>query len=63
MLLTITHPPAAASHPVSATHHPATDLGYLLVKHPDRTHRFEIEPVGDADPEVGAPTQLAVFRR
>ena len=27
---------------VSTTHRPATDLGYLLVKHPDRVHRFSV---------------------
>jgi len=32
---------------VSTTHRPATDLGYLLVKHPDRAHSFEM-PTGTA---------------
>ncbi|GAB2944226.1 3' terminal RNA ribose 2'-O-methyltransferase Hen1 [Micromonospora polyrhachis] len=32
---------------VSTTHRPATDLGYLLVKHPDRAHSFEV-PTGTA---------------
>lgn len=32
---------------VTTTHTPATDLGYLLVKHPDRVHRFEL-PAADA---------------
>jgi 3' terminal RNA ribose 2'-O-methyltransferase Hen1 len=32
---------------VSTTHTPATDLGYLLVKHPDRVHRFDL-PTGSA---------------
>jgi 3' terminal RNA ribose 2'-O-methyltransferase Hen1 len=32
---------------VSTTHDPATDLGYLLVKHPDRVHRFDL-PTGSA---------------
>jgi 3' terminal RNA ribose 2'-O-methyltransferase Hen1 len=32
---------------VTTTHEPATDLGYLLVKHPDRVHEFEI-PSGRA---------------
>jgi 3' terminal RNA ribose 2'-O-methyltransferase Hen1 len=27
---------------LATTHRPATDLGYLLVKHPDRAHRFEV---------------------
>ena len=27
---------------VTTTHHPATDLGYLLVKHPDRLQSFEV---------------------
>lgn len=27
---------------ITTTHHPATDLGYLLHKHPDRLHRFEL---------------------
>jgi hypothetical protein len=26
---------------LTTTHQPATDLGFLLVKHPDRVHRFE----------------------
>ncbi|MFI5840930.1 3' terminal RNA ribose 2'-O-methyltransferase Hen1 [Catenuloplanes sp. NPDC051500] len=30
---------------VSTTHTPATDLGFLLVKHPDRVHQFEM-PAG-----------------
>ncbi|WP_229405657.1 3' terminal RNA ribose 2'-O-methyltransferase Hen1 [Micromonospora sp. NBRC 110038] len=32
---------------LTTTHRPATDLGYLLVKHPDRMHSFEL-PVGAA---------------
>jgi 3' terminal RNA ribose 2'-O-methyltransferase Hen1 len=32
---------------VSTTHEPATDLGYLLVKHPDRVHEFDV-PTGRA---------------
>src|SRR5262249_28582315 len=32
---------------VTTTHEPATDLGYLLVKHPDRVHRVEL-PLGTA---------------
>ncbi|WP_442792095.1 3' terminal RNA ribose 2'-O-methyltransferase Hen1 [Micromonospora sp. NBC_01796] len=32
---------------VSTTHRPATDLGYLLVKHPDRQHSFDV-PTGTA---------------
>jgi 3' terminal RNA ribose 2'-O-methyltransferase Hen1 len=32
---------------VTTTHQPATDLGYLLVKHPDKVHRFEV-PTGNA---------------
>ncbi|AGL13626.1 3' terminal RNA ribose 2'-O-methyltransferase Hen1 [Actinoplanes sp. N902-109] len=32
---------------VTTTHRPATDLGYLLVKHPDRAHSFEV-PTGTA---------------
>ncbi|WP_184841053.1 3' terminal RNA ribose 2'-O-methyltransferase Hen1 [Allocatelliglobosispora scoriae] len=32
---------------VSTTHDPATDLGYLLVKHPDRLHEVEL-PTGRA---------------
>jgi len=27
---------------VTTTHRPATDLGYLLVKHPDRVHSFDV---------------------
>ncbi len=27
---------------ISTTHRPATDLGYLLSKHPDRVQRFEL---------------------
>ena len=33
---------------ISTTHRPATDIGYLLVKHPDRFQSFEI-PLGRAD--------------
>ncbi|GIF08043.1 3' terminal RNA ribose 2'-O-methyltransferase Hen1 [Actinoplanes siamensis] len=32
---------------VTTTHRPATDLGYLLVKHPDRVHQFDM-PTGTA---------------
>jgi hypothetical protein len=32
---------------VTTTHRPATDLGYLLVKHPDRIHEFDM-PTGTA---------------
>ena len=32
---------------ISTTHHPATDLGYLLAKHPDRHQSFEL-PFGTA---------------
>ncbi|HEX5598270.1 MAG TPA: 3' terminal RNA ribose 2'-O-methyltransferase Hen1 [Micromonosporaceae bacterium] len=32
---------------VTTTHRPATDLGYLLVKHPEKLHRFEV-PTGTA---------------
>ncbi|MBO4207041.1 3' terminal RNA ribose 2'-O-methyltransferase Hen1 [Micromonospora echinofusca] len=32
---------------VTTTHRPATDLGYLLVKHPDRMHAFDL-PTGTA---------------
>ncbi|WP_328478835.1 3' terminal RNA ribose 2'-O-methyltransferase Hen1 [Actinoplanes sp. NBC_00393] len=32
---------------VTTTHRPATDLGYLLVKHPDRVHTFDV-PTGTA---------------
>jgi len=27
---------------VATTHNPATDLGYLLHKHPDRSHSFDL---------------------
>jgi 3' terminal RNA ribose 2'-O-methyltransferase Hen1 len=27
---------------LTTTHEPATDLGYLLVKHPDRVHKFDL---------------------
>ena len=40
---------------VSTTHRPATDLGYLLVKHPDRVHQADL-PAGRAYvcfPEAG----------
>ncbi|MET0422761.1 MAG: 3' terminal RNA ribose 2'-O-methyltransferase Hen1 [Actinoplanes sp.] len=40
---------------VTTTHRPATDLGYLLVKHPDRVHSFDV-PTGTAYvlyPEAG----------
>jgi 3' terminal RNA ribose 2'-O-methyltransferase Hen1 len=32
---------------VTTTHPPATDLGYLLVKHPDKVHSFDV-PTGTA---------------
>jgi 3' terminal RNA ribose 2'-O-methyltransferase Hen1 len=32
---------------VTTTHQPATDLGYLLVKHPDKVHSFDM-PTGTA---------------
>jgi len=32
---------------ITTTHEPATDLGYLLVKHPDRVHGFDL-PAGRA---------------
>ena len=40
---------------VTTTHRPATDLGYLLVKHPDKVHTFDV-PTGTAYvlyPEAG----------
>jgi 3' terminal RNA ribose 2'-O-methyltransferase Hen1 len=40
---------------VTTTHRPASDLGFLLVKHPDRVHSFDV-PTGTAYicyPEVG----------
>ncbi|MER5332476.1 3' terminal RNA ribose 2'-O-methyltransferase Hen1 [Micromonospora sp. NPDC002717] len=40
---------------LTTTHRPATDLGHLLVKHPDRAHSFDV-PVGTAHvfyPEAG----------
>lgn len=40
---------------LTTTHRPATDLGYLLVKHPDRVHSFDL-PTGTAYvlyPEAG----------
>ncbi|SCL59331.1 3' terminal RNA ribose 2'-O-methyltransferase Hen1 [Micromonospora citrea] len=40
---------------LTTTHRPATDLGHLLVKHPDRAHSFDV-PVGTAYvfyPEAG----------
>jgi 3' terminal RNA ribose 2'-O-methyltransferase Hen1 len=40
---------------VTTTHRPATDLGYLLVKHPDKVHSFDV-PTGTAHvlyPEAG----------
>lgn len=27
---------------IATTHRPATDLGYLLMKHPDRVHEVEL---------------------
>lgn len=38
---------------ISTTHRPATDLGYLLHKHPGRLQSFDLS--------FGAPTQMAVF--
>ena len=32
---------------IATTHRPATDLGYLLLKHPDRVHEIEL-PFGKA---------------
>ncbi|WBB55904.1 3' terminal RNA ribose 2'-O-methyltransferase Hen1 [Verrucosispora sp. WMMD573] len=32
---------------LTTTHQPATDLGHLLIKHPDRVHSFDV-PVGTA---------------
>ncbi|TDC33094.1 3' terminal RNA ribose 2'-O-methyltransferase Hen1 [Micromonospora sp. 15K316] len=32
---------------LTTTHRPATDLGHLLIKHPDRAHSFDV-PVGTA---------------
>jgi RNA repair, ligase-Pnkp-associating, region of Hen1 len=43
---------------ITTTHRPATDLGYLLHKHPVR-----FQPIGPADEAVGAPTQMAMFER
>ncbi|MER7460327.1 3' terminal RNA ribose 2'-O-methyltransferase Hen1 [Micromonospora sp. NPDC126480] len=40
---------------LSTTHRPATDLGHLLIKHPDRAHAFDV-PAGTAHvfyPEAG----------
>lgn len=40
---------------VTTTHRPASDLGYLLVKHPDKVHSFDV-PTGTAHvlyPEAG----------
>ncbi|PZF91218.1 3' terminal RNA ribose 2'-O-methyltransferase Hen1 [Micromonospora deserti] len=40
---------------LTTTHRPATDLGHLLVKHPERAHSFDV-PVGTAHvfyPEAG----------
>jgi hypothetical protein len=40
---------------LTTTHAPATDLGYLLVKHPDKVHAFDV-PTGTAYvlfPEAG----------
>jgi hypothetical protein len=32
---------------LTATHRPVTDLGYLLVKHPEKVHSFDV-PTGTA---------------
>ncbi len=48
---------------VTTTHRPATDLGYLLVKHPDRAHTFEL-PTGTAHvlfPAAGEDTCTAAL--
>ena len=54
---------------------PATDLGFLLHKHPDRHQRFDLSfakqfnyavrflPVGPEDKNVGAPSQMATFEQ
>lgn len=44
---------------ITTTHRPATDLGYLLHKHPDRVQSFAL-PFGQA--HVAYPTQMGVFR-
>jgi hypothetical protein len=38
---------------IATTHRPATDLGFLLMKHPDRVHAFELGP----------PSQMATLSR
>lgn len=38
---------------IATTHRPATDLGFLVMKHPERVHAFESAP----------PSQMAVFSR
>ena len=49
--------------PVTTTHRPATDLGFLLMKHPDRVHEFELS-FGKASvffPQAGAACCEAVL--
>ena len=43
------------------THVPATDLGFLLAGR--FGYRVRYLPVGEEDPELGPPTQMAVFER
>jgi len=50
---------------LTTSHRPAADLGFLLVKHPDRVHTFEL-PFGTATvvfPEAGAERCTAVGSR
>ncbi len=59
---------------LTTTHRPATDLGYLLHRNPEKVQSFELS-FGRAhvfypeasdercDSEVGPPTQMAVFTR
>ena len=52
---------------ITTTYRPATDLGYLLHKHPSRCQTFELSFgrvhvfYPEAGPERFAPTRMGVF--
>ena len=49
---------------ITTTFRPATDVGHLLRKHPERFgYRVRFLPLGTEDARVGAPTQMAIFER
>ena len=48
---------------IATTHEPAIDLGFLLMKHPDRLREVELSRSGTGETQFGSATQLAVFSR